>query len=204
MHQAQFRLVCVFIQDGNCQRLQLSHSRIISGQRVDAGVLTGDLIITPLLVVLLLFTNDFVTMSISTDRVPFSRKPERWKIRDLVMTALPLAALILVLSFTIFFSARNVLHLPLPPFAAPGLYYAGLQRPGDSVLGPGKTSFLEFSAEPLDVCELSSGYYARESASRSRHLDGCAQHEARCRSSPGGTALSNSGGFCEGTHFCVF
>ena len=77
-------------------------------------MLTGDLIITPLLVVLLLFTNDFVTMSIATDRVSFSRKPERWKIRDLVMTALPFAALILVLSFTIFFTARNALHLPLP------------------------------------------------------------------------------------------
>jgi H+-transporting ATPase len=76
-------------------------------------ILTGDLIITPLLVVLLLFTNDFVTMSIATDRVSFSRKPERWKIRDLVMTALPFAALILALSFTIFFTARNALHLPL-------------------------------------------------------------------------------------------
>jgi magnesium-transporting ATPase (P-type) len=77
-------------------------------------ILTGDLIITPLLVVLLLFTNDFVTMSIATDRVSFSKKPEKWKIRDLVMTALPFAALILALSFTIFFTARNALHLPLP------------------------------------------------------------------------------------------
>jgi H+-transporting ATPase len=77
-------------------------------------ILTGDLIITPLLVVLLLFTNDFVTMSIATDRVSFATVPERWKIRRLVMTALPLAALILALSFSIFFTARNALHLPLP------------------------------------------------------------------------------------------
>ena len=77
-------------------------------------ILTGHLIITPLLVVLLLFTNDFVTMSIATDRVPFAREPERWEIRRLMMTALPLAALILALSFSIFFIARNGLHLPLP------------------------------------------------------------------------------------------
>ena len=77
-------------------------------------ILTGDLIITPLLVVLLLFTNDFVTMSIATDRVSFARRPERWQIRRLVMTSLPLAALILALSFSIFFTARNALHLPLP------------------------------------------------------------------------------------------
>ena len=34
---------------------------------------TGDSVVTPLLIVLLLFTNDFVTMSIATDPVTFSR-----------------------------------------------------------------------------------------------------------------------------------
>lgn len=77
-------------------------------------MLTGVLVITPLLIVLLLFTNDFVTMSIATDRVAFSRKPERWRIPTLMLTAAPLAALILVLSFSVFFAGRDLLHLPLP------------------------------------------------------------------------------------------
>lgn len=77
-------------------------------------ILTGDLVITPLLVLILLFTNDFVTMSIATDRVGFARKPEKWEIRHLVMTSLPLATLILALSFAVFFIGRNSLHLPLP------------------------------------------------------------------------------------------
>jgi len=76
-------------------------------------MLTGVFVITPLLVVLLLFTNDFVTMSIATDRVEFSRKPERWRIPTLMLTAAPLAALILVLSFSVFFAGRDLLHLPL-------------------------------------------------------------------------------------------
>ena len=76
-------------------------------------MLTGVFVITPLLVVLLLFTNDFVTMSIATDRVQFSRKPERWNIPTLMLTAAPLAALILVLSFSVFFAGRDLLHLPL-------------------------------------------------------------------------------------------
>lgn len=76
-------------------------------------MLTGVFVITPLLIVLLLFTNDFVTMSIATDRVEFSRKPERWRIADLMATAAPLAALILVLSFSVFFVGRDGLHLPL-------------------------------------------------------------------------------------------
>ncbi len=70
--------------------------------------------VTPLLIVLLLFTNDFVTMSIATDRVAFSRKPDRWNVRTLVLTGLTLAGLILVLSFAVFFTGRNWLGLPLP------------------------------------------------------------------------------------------
>lgn len=76
-------------------------------------MLTGVFVITPLLIVLLLFTNDFVTMSIATDRVQFSRKPERWSIPTLMLTAAPLAALILVLSFSVFFAGRDLFHLPL-------------------------------------------------------------------------------------------
>ena len=79
-----------------------------------AGViLTRTFVITPLLVVLLLFTNDFVTMSIATDRVSFSTRPDRWQIRTLMLTAGALASLVLILSFTVFFVGRDVLHLPL-------------------------------------------------------------------------------------------
>jgi H+-transporting ATPase len=77
-------------------------------------MLTGVFVITPKLIVLLLFTNDFVTMSIATDNVTFSLRPERWKIRNLMLTAAPLSALILVLSFAVFFAGRDWLHLPLP------------------------------------------------------------------------------------------
>ena len=77
-----------------------------------AGVLlTRTLVITPLLIVLLLFTNDFVTMSIATDRVRFSRQPDRWQIRGLVMTALPLAALLVAFSLSLLFAGRAFLFL---------------------------------------------------------------------------------------------
>jgi H+-transporting ATPase len=77
-------------------------------------VLTGTLVTTPLLIVLLLFTNDFVTMSIATDRATFARTPERWRVRPLVATALGLAVPILLLSFGVFLWGRDQLHLPLP------------------------------------------------------------------------------------------
>jgi len=77
-------------------------------------MLTGIFVTTPKLIVLLLFTNDFVTMSIATDRVAFARTPDRWRIRPLTFTALTLAFFILILSFGIFFWARDHLQLPLP------------------------------------------------------------------------------------------
>lgn len=77
-------------------------------------ILTGDIIITPLLIVLLLFTNDFMTMSIATDNVPFSHKPERWQISRLMTVGSILSFLVLIFSFSVFFYGRQVLHLTLP------------------------------------------------------------------------------------------
>ena len=76
-------------------------------------LLTRTFVITPLLIVLLLFTNDFVTMSIATDRVSFSSQPDRWEIRTLMLTAGTLGALVLMLSLAVFFAGRNLFHLPL-------------------------------------------------------------------------------------------
>ena len=68
---------------------------------------------TPLLIVLLLFTNDFVTMSIATDHVQPSPKPNQWNVRSIIYSAVGLALPILALSFTIFWYAHSVLKLPL-------------------------------------------------------------------------------------------
>ncbi|ADE10403.1 plasma-membrane proton-efflux P-type ATPase [Sideroxydans lithotrophicus] len=76
-------------------------------------MLTGVFVITPLLIVLLLFTNDFVTMSIATDNVSYARAPERWNIPNLMLTSGILAVLVLILSFAVFFAGRDWLHLPL-------------------------------------------------------------------------------------------
>ena len=77
-------------------------------------MLTGVFVVTPLLIVLLLFTNDFVTMTIATDRAEASPRPVRWDVRRLVLIAAVLAVLVLALSFSVFFAARGWLHLPLP------------------------------------------------------------------------------------------
>jgi H+-transporting ATPase len=76
-------------------------------------MLTGTFVTTPLLMILLLFTNDFVTMMIATDNVKASHRPNRWQVRTLVIAALFIALPILLLSFGVFLFGRNILHLPL-------------------------------------------------------------------------------------------
>lgn len=75
----------------------------------------GTFVTTPRLVLLLLFANDFVTMSLATDRVGFSARPDRWRVPSLSFAALGVAVPWLVVSFATYLIGRNVLALGLAP-----------------------------------------------------------------------------------------
>ncbi len=66
---------------------------------------------TPFDVILLLFANDFVTMSIATDNVRYSQKPERLDAKKIVKASLILATLVVAESF---FSLWLGLYLGMP------------------------------------------------------------------------------------------
>jgi H+-transporting ATPase len=76
-------------------------------------IFTNKFVISQILIVLLYFTNDFVTMSISTDTVPFSPKPDHWNIHKLMGVGGILALCILGASFFILLFGGTVLHLPI-------------------------------------------------------------------------------------------
>lgn len=76
-------------------------------------IITNSFIISQLLIVFLLFANDFVTMSISTDRVSFSQKPDKWDIKKLTFVGGIFAVFALGLSFFILFTGNKFLHLSL-------------------------------------------------------------------------------------------
>lgn len=77
-------------------------------------LLTGAFVTTPRLILLLLFANDFATMSLATDRVRFSRQPDHWKIGSLTISAFLIGVVWLVLTYALFVAGRDVLHLELP------------------------------------------------------------------------------------------
>ncbi len=59
-------------------------------------VMTGHSVLTPILMVLLLVTNDFLTMSLTTDRARPSRAPERWRIDRITAAAAAIGAMKIV------------------------------------------------------------------------------------------------------------
>ena len=67
--------------------------------------------VTPLLMVLILFLNDFLTMSISTDRMGFSPRPNRWNTRGILLAAVVLAACKLMFSLGVFLYGYFALKL---------------------------------------------------------------------------------------------
>ncbi|MGC9195465.1 MAG: plasma-membrane proton-efflux P-type ATPase [Syntrophobacteraceae bacterium] len=75
-------------------------------------LLTGENPLTPLLMVLILFLSDFLTMSISTDRMGFSRRPNRWNTRGILLASIVIAVCKLAFSLGVFAYGHYVLRFP--------------------------------------------------------------------------------------------
>ena len=76
-------------------------------------LVTHDKPLTPLLMVLFLFLNDFLTMSLSTDRMRCSRIPNRWNTRGILLAGTVLAICKLAFSLGIFLCGYHVLRLDM-------------------------------------------------------------------------------------------
>jgi len=129
-------------------------------------ILTRTFIITPLLIILLLFTNDFVTMSIATDHVSASPTPDHWEIRPLMLTGISLGSLVLMLSFGLFFYGRDVIGLRLPQlqtlvfvtlvFTGQGMVYLVRERRHFWSSAPSRWMVLSSIADLGVVCLVST------------------------------------------------
>ena len=76
-------------------------------------LLTGHKPLTPMLMVLVIFLNDFLTMAISTDRMEVSPQPNRWNTRGILVAGVALAAGRLVFSLGVFLWGHYQLGLDM-------------------------------------------------------------------------------------------
>jgi H+-transporting ATPase len=74
-------------------------------------LLTGTLVALPTHILLVVLTNDLVSMSLTTDHVRPSEKPDRWQVRPLIFSGSVLAAGWLLFSFGVFYAGRDLLKL---------------------------------------------------------------------------------------------
>jgi len=74
-------------------------------------VLTGSAVMTPVLMVLMLMTNDFLAMSLTTDRATASPSPAVWRMRSVTAAALVLGACKLAFSVAVLAFAKYRLGL---------------------------------------------------------------------------------------------
>jgi len=76
-----------------------------------AFILTGKFVVSTFNMILLLFLSDYVTLSISTDKVTYSRKPERWRTTGLVKLGVLYGSLIVAESLLILYLGLDYLGL---------------------------------------------------------------------------------------------
>ena len=96
-----------------------------------AFLLTGYYVVSALDMVLLLFVVDFVTVSLSTDRVRWSRQPEKWNVTGLVKVGVLLGVFTVIELFGLFFLGLRYLGLSnetgsLQTFTFAALFYLGM------------------------------------------------------------------------------
>lgn len=77
-------------------------------------VVTGHAVLTPLLMVMLLIVNDFLTMAITTDRALPSERPRRWRIGRIIREGGIYGVATLVYAMLVLSIARAVGHRGLP------------------------------------------------------------------------------------------
>jgi P-type E1-E2 ATPase len=122
------------------------------------------LVITPRLVMFLIFANDFITMSLASDTVKIPKKPCRLRIRFLAPLSLLLGICWLGFYFGVFFIVRDLFGFPLPAiqtlmfltFVFTGLATVYLVRTRDHLwkLPPGKFLLISTVGDVVAVSAL--------------------------------------------------
>jgi H+-transporting ATPase len=96
-----------------------------------AFLFTGYYVVSALDIVLLLFVVDFVTISLSTDRVRWSKQPEKWNVTGLVKVGVLLGVFTVIELFGLLFLGLKFLDLSnnignLQTFIFAALFYLGM------------------------------------------------------------------------------
>jgi H+-transporting ATPase len=71
-----------------------------------------DLVVSLLGMALLVLANDFVTMTLSTDNVTYTRKPNNWNVRNITLASAGIGIFFILEGWLTILVGRNFFHLP--------------------------------------------------------------------------------------------
>jgi H+-transporting ATPase len=72
-----------------------------------------DLVVSLLGMALLVFANDFVTMTLSTDNVKYTRNPNNWNVRNVTLASAGIGIFFILEGWLTILIGRNFFHLPV-------------------------------------------------------------------------------------------
>jgi H+-transporting ATPase len=121
---------------------------------------TGDLAATPFLIILLIFSNDFVTITVGADRARVSSEPDRWNVREIATVAAVLGSAWLALSLTVFWLGLTVLGLSLAQVQTLVFLYLVFSSQATVYLARVRGPFWSFGPSPyLVVATVGAGSF---------------------------------------------
>ena len=135
-------------------------------------VLTGHAIMTPVMMVLMLLTNDVLAMSLTTDRASPSPSPSIWRMRNVTGVAIVLG--VCKLSFSTAMLAMGKYQFGLGPMALADIRVCDgplrIARP--HLRSARAAAHLVINAEQMGLRFISCRYWHRRGARPVRHFDG--------------------------------
>lgn len=84
---------------------------LLTGGFVAAGVF----VVSPFLILMMIFANDFVSMAVGTDNARISSAPDRWSVREIIAVAAVVGGCWLAASYTLLYWALDIAHLSIGP-----------------------------------------------------------------------------------------
>ncbi len=106
----------IFERMANYAILKVTRVFQIVGFVLIAFIILAQIPITALLLILLLFTNDIVNISISTDHSIYSRRPDTWNVKSLVYASASIGVPLMLETLVLIPLLVYYLHIPIASF----------------------------------------------------------------------------------------
>jgi hypothetical protein len=134
--------------------------KIVLFLAVGLGI-TGHAVMTPVLMVLMLVTNDFLAMSLTTDRASTAPSPSKWRMREIMAAAIIFG----LCKLDIFDRNTGARTIPAGTWsdraANPDFRHPHIRKPGRALCRLGTAPHVAFQAECVGSSIFGSGYRHR-------------------------------------------